>query len=141
MQDVLQMASDRTALRRKVRLPCQVVDEHDFSLLASECVDLSPTGMGVRALLPSFAGASVLVSFRVPGSSLYIDVDARVTRMAWGRRRDDRWATLGLSFVNLSAVDRIILSSRLRGLPPPAPRRRLRADYARSVWTVSSHAA
>ncbi len=137
MGTTLRFASDRTALRRTLRVPCQVVCEHNFTLLARETVDLSLEGMAVRALLPATERTPVLVSFRVPGSSLYIDVDAVITRMAWGRRDEDEGAVLGLRYLNLSAVDRAILASRLRGLPPPVPARRVRLDYAESVLAIA----
>ena len=90
MREILLSARDRVALRRQVRIPCQVVEENGFSLLARECVDLSVKGMRVQALLPAPVGTIVLVSFRVPGSSLYIDVEAEVVRVLWGRRKNDQ---------------------------------------------------
>lgn len=135
---ILRAAADRLALRRKVRMPCQVVCEDTFTLLGDECVDLSLTGMAVKALRPAREGTPVLVSFRAPGSSLYIDVEARIARMAWGRRREDRASLLGLAFTTLSALDRAILASRLRGLPPPVPARRLRVDYAATVRAIQA---
>jgi hypothetical protein len=138
MREILLSARDRTALRRRVRLPCQVVEEASFSLLAREALDLSPDGMCVRALLPAAVGTRVLASFRIPGSSLYIDTEAEVTRIIWGRRAADRSSGLGLRFLGLSRVDRAILTSRLNGLPPPVPTRSLRFDYARSVSAFSA---
>jgi hypothetical protein len=138
MHPVLHHAADRHALRRQLRMPCQVVCEQGFTLLASECVDLSLEGMGVRALFPASEGSPVLVSFRLPQSSLYIDVEAQIARMGWGRRREDAGAVLGLRFVSLPRVDRAILASRLRGLPPPVPRRRVRVDYAASVRAIGA---
>lgn len=138
MHPILHHAADRHALRRQLRMPCQVVCEQGFTLLAQECVDLSLEGMGVRALLPASEGSPVLVSFRLPQSSLYIDVEAQIARMAWGRRREDGGAVLGLRFVALPRVDRAILASRLRGLPPPVPRRRVRVDYAASVRAIGA---
>jgi hypothetical protein len=137
MREILLSARDRAALRRRVRLPCQVVEQESFSLLSEECVDLSLTGMRVKALVPAPVGSKVLVSFRVPSSSLYIDVDAEVTRIMWGRRSGDRCSCLGLRFLDLSRVDRAILKSRLVGLPPPAPERTLRFDYARTVGSIA----
>jgi hypothetical protein len=138
MDTILHHAADRNALRRQLRMPCQVVCEHGFTLLASECVDLSLEGMGVRALFPAHEGSPVLVSFRLPNSSLYIDVEAHIARMAWGRRREDAGAVLGLRFTALDRTDRAILASRLRGMPPPVPRRRVRVDYAASVLAIAA---
>ncbi len=136
MREILLSARDRVALRRRVRIPCQVVEENGFSLLARECIDLSVKGMRVQALLPAPVGTTVLVSFRVPGSALYIDVDAEVVRVLWGRRKGDQNSALGLRFIGLSRIDRAILGSRLAGLPPPAPERSLRFDYASTVRTL-----
>jgi hypothetical protein len=136
MREFLLSARDRLALRRRVRIPCQVVEENGFSLLARECMDLSVRGMRVQALMPAAVGTVVLVSFRVPGSSLYIDVEAEVVRVQWGRRRGDATSALGLRFLGLSNIDRAILGSRLAGLPPPAPERELRPDYAASVMAL-----
>ena len=138
MHTILRHAADRHALRRQLRMPCQVVCEHGFTLLAQECVDLSLEGMGVRALFPASEGSPVLVSFRLPSSSLYIDVEAQIARMAWGRRQEDAGAVLGLRFVDLGRVDRAILAERLRGLPPPVPRRRVRVDYAARVRAIAT---
>jgi hypothetical protein len=137
VREILLCARDRETLRRRVRLPCQIVEEQGFSLLAQECEDLSTQGMRVRALLPARVGTRVLASFRVPGSSLYIDTEAEVVRVLWGRRSGDQGSSLGLRFLDLSRVDRAILASRLAGLPPPAPERSLRFDYASTVWAVA----
>jgi hypothetical protein len=133
MQMKVRPASDRNSLRRHVRMPCQVIEESGFTLIARECVDLSLDGMGVRALTPALAGQPLIVSFRAPGSSLYIDVEAVVARVGWVRRLP----LLGLTFTNLSTVDRGILAARLRGLPPPSPARPLRMDYAQTVREIA----
>ena len=43
MDTILHQAADRHALRRQLRMPCQVVCEHGFTLLARECVDEAMT--------------------------------------------------------------------------------------------------
>lgn len=136
MQKVLWTANDRKVLRRGVRVPCQIVSEPDFSLVSDTCLDLSPRGMRVRALRPAAIGSQVLVSFRVPDAGVHMDVSAVVTRVARGRRRGERFPTLGLSFVDLSPLEAVILAARLRGVPPPTPARHLRVDYAGSVRAI-----
>lgn len=136
MQEELSAAKDRKALRRRVRIPCQVVREHDFALVSDVCFDLSPHGMRVRSLSPVQLNTQLLVSFRVPDAGVHMDVMARVSRVAKGRRRGERFATLGLSFVDLSPLEGAILAARLKGVPPPAPARHLRIDYARSIQAI-----
>jgi hypothetical protein len=136
MQKVLWTANDRKVLRRRVRVPCQIVSEHDFALVSDTCLDLSARGMRVRALRPVALGTQLLVSFRVPDAGVHMDVSAVVSRVARGRRRGERFPTLGLTFVDLGHVEAVILTARLKGVPPPTPARHLRVDYARSVHAI-----
>ncbi len=138
MQPILQTAKDRLALRRRVRMPCQVIDEEGFTLLARECFDLSVRGMGVKAMVPAPIGTPLIVSFRVPGSSFHLDLEARVARIVWGRRREDRHPSLGIELLSLDALSRAVLTARLRGLPPPVPLRPVRVDYAASVAAIAA---
>lgn len=136
MQEELSTATDRKTLRRRVRIPCQVVRERDFALVSDLCFDISPEGMRVRCLSPVALDTPLLVSFRVPDAGVHMDVSARVTRIAKGRRQGERFPTVGISFVDLTPLEGAILTARLKGLPPPTPARRLRVDYARSVRAV-----
>jgi hypothetical protein len=141
MEKILWAANDRTVLRRRVRVPCQIVSEHDFVLVSDTCLDLSARGMRVRALRPVALGTQLLVSFRIPDAGVHMDVSAVVSRVARGRRRGERFPTLGLTFVDLGHVEAVILTARLKGVPPPTPARHLRVDYARSVHAIlASHA-
>jgi hypothetical protein len=134
--DILARASERLGLRRRVRLPCQVVSESAFSLIADTCLDISPRGMRVRALAEVPRGIEVLVSFRVPAAGVHMDLSAVVSRVAPGRRLGENFPSLGLSFVGISALEGMILSARLKGFPPPVPLRHLRIDYAAAVRAV-----
>lgn len=140
MKDGLWTASDRKALRRRVRVPCQVVREDDFTLIGDACLDMSLQGMRVRALKQVPIATPVLVSFRVPDSGVHMDLSAVVSRIARGRRRGERSATLGLTFIDMTQVESVILGARLKGVPPPAPARHLRIDYAASVRAVHASA-
>jgi hypothetical protein len=136
MMEMLALASERLGLRRRVRLPCQVVRERDFALVSDLCLDLSPRGMRVRALAPLQRGTELLVSFRVPDVGVHMDLSAVVSRVAPGRRRGESCASVGLSFVGIGAYEAMLLSARLKGFPPPVPLRHLRVDYAAAVRSV-----
>ncbi len=133
MMEMLALASERLGLRRRVRLPCQVVREDDFTLVSDLCLDISPRGMRVRALNPVRRGTELLVSFRIPDVGVHMDLSAVVARVAPGRRRGESLSSFGLSFVAISASERMLLSARLKGFPPPVPLRHLRVDYAAAV--------
>ena len=135
MGSILVPASQRRAVRRAVRLDCQVVRERDWTLLGDWALDLSSDGMFVLAKKAEvLTGEEVIVSFRVPKTSLFVDVEATVARVVHGRRPSDRdRRALGISFDALDADARRTLRGCLRGLPPPLPKRAPRIDYAASI--------
>lgn len=126
----------RRELRRAVRLVCEAVADDGFRPLGHRTLDVSADGMLLETH-GAFAriGEEVIVSLRPPNSRLWIDAIARVARIALGRRRSDRAQAIGLAFVSMDAVDRAILDAKLRGYPPPLPRRQPPLDYAARPWT------
>jgi hypothetical protein len=126
-------AQQRSALRRAVRVDCQVVREHDFKLIGTRGVDLSPGGMLVMAQEQVLTGEPVIVAFRLPRGFCWFDSLATVTRVVHGRRPGDTGRCFGVQFHTLDAGTQWFLSLALRGTPPPLPRRHQRIDYAASV--------
>ena len=116
-----------------MRVECQVVREHDFRLLGSRAVDLSPMGMQVMAQEKVLTGEPVIVSFRLPLSSYWFDAEATVARVVHGRRPGDLGRCFGLSFESLEEDAKVFLRRALRGVPPPLPMREPRVDYAATV--------
>ncbi len=57
----------RRAFRHAVSVPCQVVRERDFRLVADRALDLSTDGMLVPLDLPVLTGEPLLVSFDLSG--------------------------------------------------------------------------
>ena len=137
MSAILMPFNQRSNLRRHVSMPCQVVSETAFELIGDQCVDLSPTGLQVKATRAARLSTPVLVSFRIPDSGIYVDAEGIVARVVWGRRDEDEYPSYGIEFTNIGRVDRAILAARLRGLPPPIPARNLRMDYASSVQSIA----
>jgi len=108
----------RRAFRHAVSLPCQIVRERDFRLVADLALDLSTDGMLVPTELSVLTGEPVLVSFRAPRSPRWLDVDAVVARVVHGRRPGDRGRRLGLAFQGLAPEERHLLFRELCGVPP-----------------------
>jgi hypothetical protein len=110
--------------RHTVRLPCQVVRERDFRLVADRMTDLSFTGMLVTPADPVLTGEPLIVSFKLPGSDVYVDAEATVARVVHGRRPGDVSRSLGIQFSNLSGKSADDLARALRGAPliPPGAR-------------------
>ena len=133
MNSIFVRRHQRRALRRAVRLDCQVVRERDFKLISSRAVDLSPQGMLVLTDTQVLTGEEVIVSFRAPTTRLWFDCGATVARVIHGRRPGDWGPCLGLDFSGVDDLSRIVLHADLRGLPPPLPRRAPRIDYAETV--------
>lgn len=114
-------SSRRASTRRAVEIPCQVVRERGFRLLADRTLDLSVDGMLVALGAPVDGGEPVIASFEIPGR--WIDVEAVVTRVVHGRRPYDDAPAVGLSFRGLAPSARAALAGFLHGRPPPLPRR------------------
>jgi c-di-GMP-binding flagellar brake protein YcgR len=108
----------RRAFRHAVDLRCQIVRQRDFRLVAERAVDLSTDGMLVRADRAVLTGEPVLVSFRVPRSTRWIDAEATVVRVSHGRRPGEGERRLGLVFQGLDHEERHHLFQQLRVLPP-----------------------
>jgi len=109
-----------------VETECQCLSVDDFRLLGTEVVDLSPHGMRIRAQELAEVGDQVVLSFRAPGSTEWLDAEARVVRIVWGNREADQGTELGLEFTEISLDTRFRLRCYLREIPPPVPQRPLR---------------
>lgn len=130
-------ASQRMTVRRAVGTVCQAVTEEGFQLLGERALDLSPEGMLLESEVETAVGADVIVSFRAPGTRIWLDAEATVARIVRGRRRADRACGIGLRFRSFDDVSRAILGASLRGRPPPAPARAVRKDYARTIRVIA----
>ncbi len=113
--------SRRASTRRAVEIPCQVVRERGFVLLADRTLDLSVDGMLVPLGAAVDGGEPIIASFEIPG--MWIDVEAVVTRIVHGRRPYDEAPAVGIAFKSISPSQRAALAGYLHGRPPPIPRR------------------
>lgn len=112
----------RGSSRHTVKIDCQVVRERDFRLLADRTMDLSATGALVGPADPALTGERILVSFRIPRSSVWIDAEATVTRVVHGRRPGEFSRALALEFDDLEVLQRFMLKDALRSVPPAPPK-------------------
>ncbi len=112
----------RRTSRHTVKIPCQVVRERDFSLLGDRVVDLSESGALVGPADPALTGERVIVSFRIPRSTVWIDAEATITRVVHGRRPGEYTRALALEFDDLDALPRFMLKEALRAAPPAPPK-------------------
>ncbi len=130
-------ARDRRTIRRLARHGCEVVRERDFRRVGHRILDLSAGGMRVVADTPVLTGETMLVSFRAPGSDLFVDAEATVTRVIHGRRPEDRGLALGLKFRAMEEESRRVLSLSLLRLPAPWAERAPRVDWAKTVKSIA----
>jgi|HubBroStandDraft_2_1064218.scaffolds.fasta_scaffold202761_2 hypothetical protein len=133
MVGTLVHSHQRRAVRRAVRVPCLVMRQRDYRLVGSYGLDLSPTGMLVKAHERVLTGEPVQVSFRLPKSRAWIAASATIARVLHGRRPGDTGRCLGIEFDSLDPAVLRRLRSDLHNLPPPLPNREPRIDYAASV--------
>jgi len=128
--------SQRSSVRHAVRLECEVVRERDFKLIASRAVDLSPDGMLVLSDVSVLTGEDVIVSFRAPHTTEWVDACGTVARVVHGRRPGDFGPCLGIQFDDVEELSRALLEENLQMIPPPLPRREARLDYAAMVTSA-----
>jgi hypothetical protein len=107
--------------RHSVRIPCQIVRERDFVLVADRIDNLSVTGMMASPADLVLTGEKLIVSFQTPGWGLWIDTEATVARVIHGRRPGEFTRALGLEFDKLTDWQRFVLEKNLRWVPPTPP--------------------
>jgi hypothetical protein len=129
-------ARQRRSIRRAVSAECQVVTDRHFQLVGIRALDLSVEGMLVESDHRPPLGEEVIVSLKLPGTTMWVDAEAEVMRHVLGLRRSDPSAGIGLRFTGMDSITKVLLRSSLVGRPPPAPGRRLRRDYARTVEMI-----
>jgi hypothetical protein len=130
-------ARDRKVLRRSVVARCEAVLDRDFRLLGRTLRDLSPDGAFVETDLEVALGEEIYLSIQLPRTRVWIDAIARVVRLSRGRREGGDVRGVGVRFEVIDGPDRAILVGSLAALPPPRPKRPIRADYAASVLAVA----
>jgi c-di-GMP-binding flagellar brake protein YcgR len=118
MHLALAPSQHRRAFRHDVRIACQVVRARDFRLVADTTLDVSTRGMRVVTHGRVLTGEELIVSFRLPRSSRWIDTDATVVRVVHGRRPGERGRALGLQFHGVDEGMRRVLFDALRFAPP-----------------------
>jgi hypothetical protein len=114
----------RRPTRHSVRIPCQIVRERDFKLIADQITDLSVNGLQTGPSDPILTGERLIVSFKSPRWGVWIDVDATVARIVHGRRPGEWSRSLGIEFDKLDPWSRFVLEHNLKKIPliPPGAR-------------------
>jgi hypothetical protein len=131
-----QASERRGSTRVAVQLSCQCVGE-DFALIGEQILDVSADGLLVRTDGTAVVlGEKVIVSFRPPGSHVFIDAEARVVRLVTGTSPGA--PAVGLELTEVSPFDRALLAGileRHRARPEKKPRAIVRYAGRRSVVT------
>jgi hypothetical protein len=95
--------------------------------------DLSPRGAYVVSPLVPAVGDHLVCCFSLgekPREYLFF---GEVTRVSLGRRRGDAGpAGFGVRFLDATPLERLLIRSELRGVPPPTPARPRTATPART---------
>ena len=140
MLDFLMPLAQRREIRRHaVYLPCEAVRENGFRRIGGKLLDLSDEGAFVTTdTIDLDLGEEVFLSFQAPRTRQWLDARGVVVRRSRGLRRDDHPKGLGLELIEMSSVERAILSASLVRLPPPIPTRRQVPDYASFVVGIAA---
>lgn len=89
-----------------MRLPCQVVRERDFKLVATSIMNVSETGLFVDADVPVRFGERILVTFYSPAVKNWIDAEGTVARVSYGPKWMARKQAFGVVFDNIDAASK-----------------------------------
>jgi hypothetical protein len=89
-----------------MRLPCQVVRERDFKLVATSVMNVSETGLFVDADEPVRYGEKIIVTFYSPAVKSWIDAEGTVTRISLGPKWMGRTQAFGVEFDRIDAASR-----------------------------------
>lgn len=140
MFDFLMPMPQRREIRRHaVYLPCEAVRENGFRRIGGRILDLADDGCFVATeTIDLDLGEEVFLAFQAPRTQQWVDARGIVVRRSRGLRRDDHPKGLGLELVDMSPVERAILSASLVRLPPPIPTRRQVPDYASFVFSFAT---
>jgi PilZ domain len=134
---IASVGSRRSALRRAVRMECQVLSALWDEIAPLMATNLSPYGLWLDSGLALDEGDEVVVSFRPPGWPDHgwpVTVMAEVVRVQLSRRQADSGpAGMGLRFIDLDPQEGARMSGLLRGLPPPLPPPRAAAEAVLQV--------
>jgi hypothetical protein len=113
----------RSEVRRSLYMACRVRRLRDLRWVADRLLDLSPQGMLALSDEVLEPGAELFVSFRATELPLWFDTRAVVARVIQDRRVNDTGRAIGLRFLTLPAVSRVILRGHLRKTAMTEPRR------------------
>jgi len=118
----------RYEMRRAMRVPVELVSADWDEPVTLTSSDLSPRGCFLPSNVLLERGTPVVVSFRIGRDAAEWTLFGEVVRVSAWRRRTDAFAGgFGVRFVGTRAMERLRLRERLRGVPPPLPRRLPRA--------------
>ena len=122
--------------RHLMRLPCQVVRERDFRLVADRLETLSLTGLSVAPAEPVLTGEKLIVSFRLPKQGVWVDAETCVTRVIHGRRPEDGGRALGLVFETIDELTLMHIACELACTPMAPPGRAIRDEQSNRITRV-----
>jgi hypothetical protein len=71
---------------------------------------------------PALTGERLLISFRIPRSTTWVDAEAVITRVVHGRRPGEYTRALAVEFENLETLPLFVLKETLRRTPPAPPK-------------------
>jgi hypothetical protein len=114
----------RYEVRRAVNVPVEMVCADWDEPVTLTTADLSPQGCFLPSAVLIERGTPVVVSFRLGLDGAEWSFFGEVARVSsWRRRTDPFRRGMGVRFVGTRAWERLRLRDRLRGTPPPVPRR------------------
>jgi len=111
----------RFEVRHAVQCPMEVISANWDEVITLDARDLSPRGAYIESDLLPDMGEDLVCSFKI-GHGKPFDFFARVERVNLLRRDSDSdGAGFGVSFLDASPLQRLIIRDSLKNVPPPLP--------------------
>jgi hypothetical protein len=118
-EEVIEIDADsRRALRRALKLECELICRYWDEPVRHRVSDLSPYGAWIDTFFPLHEGAEVVVAFTPPRSAGEITVFGRVMRASTLRYPTRGRVGMGVEFSDLTIAQERLLERCLRGIPP-----------------------
>ena len=129
--------SDSTRQDPRYCMTSECLVESGETLVSDRALDVSSSGLRVRAVADLGIGAPVTVRLRIPGSGVWVEGEGEITRRIEGRRSGDPGRGYGIRLRRMSPLSRQLMRSAACWYPESARGRGARRDPSRRASSVS----
>ncbi len=121
-----------------MRTNCVAVSRSDGRLVGDRLSDVSWDGAFLEGDGEAKLGDTLQLRVQLPGSRVWMDAEATVTRVSRGRRGPHDRPGVGVSLSRMDGMSRIMLATVAKSFPVNTGVGRRQRDYASIVQTIGA---